>query len=154
MKNLLPVFIIILVTSCAETTELKKIEPSEILYGVDFTSFAEQGFLFTPEKYSGPYLSIGLIDYEVFPGAEYKPIGKSLEYYQGQKTYTLYDWIPDPISIQTVLPKIYKICVDMGANGLVNFKFEKISKSIDYISNPAILFGYRVSGFAIKREDN
>ncbi len=153
MKRAIFLCIVFAFISCTEPLELTTIHPFEKLYSIDFTDFANKGFLITPEKYSGQYLSIGLINYEAYPGAKYKPIGKTVEYYEGQKSSVVYDWVSDTLSIQKLLPKVYEVCINMGADALVNFDYEKISTPIKFISNPLTIYGYRVTGFAIKRLD-
>jgi hypothetical protein len=161
MKKLIYLLLVIFATSCAtglkELNELKVIFPSEKLYGIDFTPFTKKNFLITPEKYTGNYESIGIINFTAKPGAKYIKLGfKANPDYTEQNNQLKYlesfDWKVDSIIFSDVLNKVYKICTDMGADALVNFKNDIIYDSHSDISNPVTIMGYEISGFAIKRK--
>ena len=158
MKKAIFVLIAISLSSCATLTELKVIYPAEILYGIDFNSFTQKGFLITPEKYSGAYESIGMIDFTAKPGAQYKSTGRRINPYytpdsSDPKSIEIYEWVVDSIAFEQVLTKVYKICVSMGADALVNFRNEITLDPYSGIKNPVTITGYRITGFAIKRKD-
>jgi hypothetical protein len=159
MNKLITLIIFIaLLTGCAGLTELTVIYPAKILYGIDFTPFTEKEFLITPEKYSGQYESIGLIDYTTKPGAIYKITGKKLNPYYvpggaAEKLIVKYEWKADSILFSDALNEVYKICTDMGADAIMNFKNELVFDRYDNIKNPVTITGYRITGFAIKREN-
>jgi hypothetical protein len=157
MKNLLLLVFIVSLSGCV--TELKVIYPVQQLYGIDFNTFTQKGFLITPEKYSGNYESIGIIDFTAKPGAQYKYSGKKAnDYYKDgttdQQYFDKYEWVVDSISFSDVLNKVYTICVGMGADALVNFQNETILDPYTGIKNPVKITGYRITGFAIKRKDH
>ena len=67
MKKYLFIVLLVGVWSCTPTpTFIPKV--SEI-NAVDFTPFTEKGFLFTPNKYTQDYESIGIINFTYFPEA-------------------------------------------------------------------------------------
>jgi hypothetical protein len=137
--------------SC-QTTRVTKISRAEVFNNVDFTKYTQNKFLITPEKYSGPYESIGLIDFIYMPGAELKANVLDEKYItsQQQNTVTGYTWDIEQINIQDVIDGIYNRCIDMGANALINFSVATQEQSYQYIQNPVNLYGYRITGFAIK----
>ena len=158
MKKLILLLLIIILPGCL--TELKVIYPVELLFGIDFTPYTQKGFLITPEKYSDPYESIGIIDYTVMPGAVYELSGREINpyYKEGSQqtqphTVEKYEWIIDTVSFDEVLNQVYTICIDMGADALVNFKNERIELPYAGIKNPITITGYRITGYAIKRKD-
>jgi hypothetical protein len=160
MKKSILFIIVVALSSCA-TSPFNRINPTEIVYGIDFSPFTQKGFLITPEKYAGSYESIGLINYEAFPGANYKEVEKSIENYYGSKKPVIFKenkWVVDSISLQDVLTKVYNICVEMGADALVNFDYEIIPTSYGSvpraIDNPLTIYGIHISGYAIKRKEN
>lgn len=70
MKKLI-LFVLVLMPlfhSCT-TLEIAKFPREEVLYGIDFTKYSKTGFLITPEKYSGNYESIGLVEFVYMPEA-------------------------------------------------------------------------------------
>jgi hypothetical protein len=158
MKNLLGVLFIFILSGCAE---LKTINPVENLSIIDFTPYTQKGFLITPEKYSGNYESIGIIDYSFKPGATLKSkVMKSIKsasgpYYKDNAYVENFEheWVVDSISFDAVLQKVYEICIRMGADALINFHPELISEQ-RISSLPTIeIYGIKITGFAIKRKD-
>lgn len=158
MKKSLFLLLAFSLYSCVSLNELKVIYPAEILYGIDFTPFTQKGFLITPEKYSGNYESIGIINFTAKPGAQYKMSGrKPNPYYKSgtddQRYIDVYEWAVDSIAFTEVLDKVYNICIGMGADALVNFQNEITLDPYTGIKNPVTITGYRITGFAIKRKD-
>ena len=139
-------------SSCAELPIIFRIEPEEYLFGIDFRKYSEEGFLFTPEKYTGEYMSIGLIDYRVLPGADYVFSQTLSNVSKGTPSYAnQYTWQQETIKISQVMDSIYIITKSMGADALVNFSLDVESKDHTGIKNPTTIKGYRITGFAIKR---
>jgi hypothetical protein len=158
MKKIFIILIAFVFTSCATLNELKVIYPVETLYGIDFNPFTKKGFLITPEKYTGAYESIGMINFTAKPGAQFKTSGlKPNPFYKEGGTEQRYvenfEWAVDSIAFSEVLNKVYDICVGMGADALVNFQNEITLDPYSGIKNPVTITGYRITGFAIKRKD-
>ena len=154
-KGFLFIVIMTLLTSCLSTLEV--VYKKEFLSGIDFRKYTEKGFLFTPEKYKGEYESIGLISYEILPGAKYKTIRKVLypDYsHNGTRShfYKTKKWDVENIIFQDVLDSLFLKCKELGADAFVNFEKEIIRKSYINVKNPITIIGYKISGFAIKRK--
>lgn len=71
MKKSFSVFfrIVIFLFSCV--SGIKHITRIEQFVGIDFSSYTEKGFLFTPESYQGDYKSIGMVTYSITPEAKH-----------------------------------------------------------------------------------
>jgi hypothetical protein len=153
MKNILYIFILAVLLSSCKVTEITYLSKKEIISGVDFRKYTEKGFLITPEKYSGDYESIGIIDYLIMPEAklEKKEIENSSAN-QWQDQGSIRNWKVDEVNIQNALEGIYNQCIKMGADALVNFKAEIENEDYSYTVPPVTLKGFRVTGFAIKRK--
>ena len=159
MKKLFIKLIIasLILTSCMSSETLTIIYKKENIYEMDFRKYTEKGFLFTTEKYNYEYESIGLISYEIVPGAEYKCFAKKLNPYytpggNKPKYFDLYQWFVDDIIFSDVLDSIYVKCTNMGADAFVNFDTEIIFDDHRNIKNRIKIFGCKISGFAIKRK--
>lgn len=147
----------VLLMSCGPTlTELQTIYESKNFYAIDFTKYSQSGFLITPEKYQGDYVSIGIVRYEAYPAAKYRLISNtpnpnyklnSME----PPMVTIKGWSVDKISIQEVLDGIYEKCKEMGADAIINFDVKYDAIPYTGILNPIYINGYIISGFAIKR---
>ena len=61
--------LILLLTNCTPS----KFEKQIITYVFDFTKYTDKRFLFTPEQYNGDYLSIGILEIEIYPQTEEVP---------------------------------------------------------------------------------
>jgi len=159
-KQFLIVCIAIAMASCASMKELKElpsIDPSQSLFKIDFSPYTKNGFLITPEKYIGAYESIGLVDYQLMPGAVYVVVGKQKNpYYTGTDSQPMYIdkkmWKIDEINFKMAMDSLYNICTKMGADALVNFSLGYPSDDYGMISNPVTIKGYSISGYAIKRK--
>lgn len=160
MRDLAIICLIIIVSSgCEPLKTLEFIDRDEQLLTIDFRKYSNDNFLFTPEKFEGEYKSIGMVDYVLIPGAEYKYSGqKPNPYYSpntpgSQRYIAYYEWVQDVITIQQALDSLFLKCQQMGADAVVNFAISVETRSYDGIKNPIELKGVRLSGFAIKRQD-
>jgi hypothetical protein len=151
----IPLFIM---ASCSvQMKELTKIEGYTIMNKIDFRKYSDKGFLITPEKYSGDYHAIGIIDFIKMPGAVYvkrtkldennKPVTPEF----GHPAEVEKNWVPENINMDAVLEELYKQCVALGADAIVNFNVESNSVLHGGITNPVTIEGVRITGFAIKR---
>jgi len=164
MKKLLfYVFIIVLLSGCttafkiAKLDELQEIAEIKNFNSIDFTTYTAKGFFITPEKYMGEYNSIGIVRYEVYPGATYVKTSSIPNPEFGKTTGAsavifLKEWKVNYISLQEVLGGMYEQCKKMGADALVNFEVKPSAFPYLGISNPTSINGYIISGFAIKRK--
>lgn len=145
------VIILVLLFSFGCAITLYNIEPVSDFFGIDFTKYSKEGFLFTPEKYLGEYESIGMIEYKLIPGAKYLVTKKRYD-----QTPSNYAWFVENIEFSQAMDSIYSMAKSMGANTIMNFDFnieynETFNNPMRY-KNPIIIPGYRITGFAIKRE--
>jgi len=145
MKFSISIFIpLYLLISCSPSTFEKQV----ITYVYDFTKYTNKGFLFTPDPYSGEYLSIGLLEVEIYPQTE-KVQSKVKSNQYGTKDYgEASKWVYYPINTEEVLDSLYNLATKMGANAIVRLKIEDFIVSYGIINS----YGKRASGFAIKRK--
>ena len=135
--------------SCSPGVEIQR---TVISSGYDFRPYTEQNFLFTPEAYQGEYESIGLLYVEIIPEVKRANYGENsrineLEWEFIRSRSGDGVWKVKRFSSKEILDELYKEATKMGANAVVNLKFENIENS-----NGAITFyGIGVSGLAIKR---
>lgn len=149
-KFMIAITIILMIAGCKSTKEIT-IPAYEELLGIDFRPYAEKGFLITPLSYGGKYTTISLIDFKIMPQANLKVEEKADKSDQSTTTSVL-EWHADTIGIDAALMHIYEHCIDMGADGLIDFSIEEVSDS--YPSFPTVIVkGKRITGLAIKRED-
>ena len=157
-KALVFAFGLLILTSCSvQMKELTKIQGYAIMNKIDFRKYSEKGFLITPEKYSGEYHAIGMIDFIKMPGAVYvkrtkldennKPVTPEF----GHPAEMENNWVPETINMEAVLDELYKQCVALGADAIINFNVEPNSVLHGGITNPVTIEGVRITGFAIKR---
>ncbi len=116
--------------------------------GFDFRPYTNKGFLFTPEKYSGKYKSIGFISVNVYPEVSQD----KFSIFTTEKIYnTTYGehWFINKILSNEAVDSLYQHAKRMGADAVTRFHAETISKLDGTISIQGLMF----SGFAIKREE-
>lgn len=141
----------LLALSCATKEKMcDNISGYDILLGLDFRSFAEKGFLITPHEYRENYESLYLVDYLLMPEGNY------VQYHaneRGTKQVGTGQWFFEQINIQDALDSIYLIAVEMGADGIMDFDVGEYEYDYTNCSNPTIVRGLQITGFAIKREE-
>ena len=132
-----------LICGCQTVTH---IPAHEALTGLDFRPYADKNFHITPYVYTGKYTTIALINYVSMPEA------KLITYKKGDGT-TGKMWFQNEIDFETALDSIYEKCADMGADALMDFTFEEHSESYSKIMTPITIYGKKITGTAIRRED-
>ncbi|KKN85467.1 hypothetical protein LCGC14_0277860 [marine sediment metagenome] len=155
MKNLLVTLGIVLLIfgACllSSCTVITKIPGYESLTGLDFRPYTEQGFLITPYEYGGEYSTISMINYEVMPSARLPQTTYS-NAPSGIVTTRSGDWVIDELDVQIALDSIFEICINQGANALVDLEVTGISKGYMNIAKPVTIYGIRITGLAIERK--
>ena len=138
-------------TSCAPV--ITSINPETLFIGFDFRKYTEKGFLFTPEKYSGVYESIGTVRYVHVPGAKLTEYLKRSNY-DGTNTMQK-KWVIDSASVSHGIDSLFSLASSMGANAIMNFVVIPATRthSVDTMGIVTIE-GYDISGFAIRRKEN
>lgn len=153
MKKLLfLVCILAIVIQSCKTAQISQIPKREIFSGIDFREYTNKGFLFTPEKFEGNYESVGMVSFLIMPEAVKRRAETNPNPGSWQDPGYIYNWEVKKIDIQNAVDGIYKRCVEMGADALVNFKSEINIEDYPYLIPPFKIEGYRISGFAIKRK--
>ncbi len=152
MKNYLRflLFLVLFAGCVPQQHPLTKINREVNYYGFDFTEYAEEGFHITPEPYQGGYTPVGLLAIEIYPEAKYAVTGRTVD--ANGYPVTQYEWIVTKDKAQSAIDSLVSIGKTMGANAIVNFKYSSVTKNYSRLTNPTFLEGYRVEGFAIKRE--
>ncbi len=149
MKKYLFIVLLVWGWSCAPTpTFIPKV--SEI-NAVDFTPFTEKGFLFTPNKYTQDYESIGIINFTYFPEANL--IEKKIKRGKDEKDDMIVKfWDIEKFDINLLLYEVYTASIQMGADALTEFSIKSVSSNHALGSSyPVSINGIQVYGFAIKR---
>jgi hypothetical protein len=125
---------------------LEHIDGYQSLSGIDLRPYTEKDFLITPNDYAGEYKSIFIVDFVIMPEANYETVDI-------KSGYKIKEWFYDPVDISTAMDNIYEICLDMGANAIINFEISPHTDTYVTVNNPTTIVGKRISGMAIKRED-
>ncbi|WP_299577509.1 hypothetical protein [uncultured Sunxiuqinia sp.] len=149
-KSFAFVLLVIALFGC-KTLDINMIPRTEQFSGIDFRPYTQKGFLITPEKYQGEYESIGIVSYLIFPESTREGIKEegTMPY---QHATIRFKWNTEEINVQNALEGMYKECLNMGADALVNFDVALEEELISSVSPPVMRKGYRVTGFAIRRK--
>lgn len=153
MKKILLLFSLLIFTvACVSTKDMNK---QVYIYGLNLTVYTQKGFMFTPEKYTGKYESIGILTVEIYP--KIKP----------REDYSMKDipfgvradnddqvphWFYEPVTYKEVLDSLYNLSSSLGANAVINLNIYPKFQYRQGFQDEVI--GVKVSGFAIKRLDN
>ena len=133
-------FIILLAFAIAATScaVLQPKARREIVDFVDFRPYTSAGFLITPDQYPGKYEAIGQLEIRIYPE---------------QLTDGIY-YTTEEISTSELLEIAFKNSVGKGANGLTNFKIERVAlTSYSKYGSTTTLSHYVISGFLIRTTD-
>ena len=137
------VFIIVL--GCGTSTTL--VEPIYQNTIIDFTKYANAGFLFDPDSYNGKYLSLGYFYCRMSPGAEWTFVSGSSDKH----------WKIDKFSIDIILDSVYSNAISLGADAIMKFNITYDSRHFEVYKLNANswldLPIYEISGYMIKRLD-
>jgi len=157
MKKIWLIYVVLFIlvscsTSKITTSKISFIPKSQILFGLDFRPYTEQGFLVTPYSYSEPYESIGVLTLSILPEAK-KVVGNTYRTSDSPNStiQVEYIWLKSDISPEETIEAMYQECKKLGADALVDFNIKPISKH--YNTDPPVsIDGFEVTGFAIKRK--
>lgn len=149
---LIATLFLLALTSCGSTTRIM----SSVL---DYRPYTDNGFFISPNQYPGEHQPLGEISITVVPGtkdADKKP--KEMKFsdgiYDTKKPVKQGKSSEKPITPESLLELCVQKAMDMGANGISNFKCEviyNVAKSrygtISFIDH------YEVYGLGIKIEN-
>lgn len=130
-------FVILLATAllAASCGVVQPAQRREVVEFIDFRPYSSAGFLISPDQYQGKFESIGQLMIRVYPGQIADDI-----YYTTEE-----------IPTTELLDIAFKNSVGKGANGLTNFKIERVSlTSYSRYGNSTTLSHYLISGFLIR----
>lgn len=154
-KSLFPIILLslTLLQSCA-TSKLTTRDRVVVENYYDYSEFAKNGFLISPDPYQGKFESCGEISIDIYPAKiikkgkdKFNPVMNS---YQSNEYLT-----EEEITGQELLKIIVDKAKATGADALTNFRARSvkssyyntnIQKHIEYFSH------YELTGFAIKRK--
>lgn len=150
MCRILLIFMAVLLVGCATTSSSQYEDRVEIdremeIYGFDFTEYAEEGFLITPETYTGEYESIGIIQVTLWPKMKRSVEGRDE---QGNLEYS--EWRSEQLPLEAAVDSLYRRSSGMGADALINFDSERVTREV----GRATRVGVQARGFAINRTNN
>lgn len=149
--NLLILLLLLFFNGCVST--VTSIPPTSIVTGVDFSSYNGSDFLFTPHAYNGKYKSIGLISITLSQGAEYGSHSTSKVDSLG-RPISVSDWSITELRTKDAVDTAYKVAQRMGADAIIDFSIENTVEEYNGGTNQHITIrGFKIYGFAIKRED-
>lgn len=120
---------------------------------LDFRPYTEQGFLLTPNMYTGEYTACGLLEVNVFPAKKaHNSPGHTNEYGNyviGSSTVTV-----EEISSQELISLAVDTAKELGADAICNFKcVSHYNNYFDGSGHSRQEFShYEISGFCIKRK--
>lgn len=156
MKKLIfviPIFLI-LFNSCSTAYKLTPRKRIVLESYFDYSGYAKDGFMISPDPYYGNYDPCGEIQIAVYP-AKFIKKGKDV-YNPSQNSYETNEYLTEEdITGQELLEMIVTNAKEKGADAIANFRCKSIKNNyfnstlgmyIDYFSH------YEISGFAIKRK--
>ena len=133
MKKL--VFVVALMAalvSCAP----KELARKTNLYVSDVSKYEKDGFLISPFDYSGQYYSVAFLEVVILPGQKYV---ETKNYYNNDiNDYKVL--LVEPVTYDMLLDTLVNKAKILGADALIGTTF-----NYD-------IYGYKASGFAIKRK--
>ena len=148
--------LILFFTILISCTQLKYVPKYENVFVLDFTKYADLGFLITPEPYNGKYESIGLLNIILRPEANLItleiPLSESMQEKTGGKYKTLKHWVMGEFNKQTILDLAYEESVKLNGNAIMNFRIYPNDEKYAIIP-PLTIPGIEIHGFIIKRLD-
>ena len=136
--------IILISFALVSCSSIKPMEEQITVSGFDFTKYADQGFLITPEQYLGEYESIGMMNVTIWPSVSESAKASASGVTERQR------WYIGPLNVDKAIDRIYQQAKDMGADGIMRFNV----KSIEQFNGSLRIEGAEISGFAINRTDN
>lgn len=146
-KSIIAVFAFLLITGCSP--RLQEWNTAYIPTGYDFTEYAEDGFLFTPEGYNGEYESMGVVHISFMPEIRLIQGNTKPQFRPGYDVFQVnngYYYIQKH-DTERIIKEMHTLATGMGADAVI--RFEIVPELLD---NEGIkITSIRAVGFAIKR---
>lgn len=141
----------VLFTGCAPQT-VDHVEGRYESISFDFSPYSEKEFLITPQRYDGEYQSIGQITITLWPEADRKRSSDEAAQLGQQRGKTAQgEWLVTQPSTDDLVEAAYTQAKSMGADAIVGFS---VSPQTRQPARDLTLTGYKVTGFAIDRQEN
>lgn len=127
-------------TACVST---KTIPPVTVVTELDLRRYAQHGFLFSPDPYSGQFDALGFVKVTEYDGLEWSTQDD--------------EWHLIPVRTTDVIDSAYARATGIGADALVRMDIRVVESAGDdpewrlAKSPPRSVPGIQVSGWAIKR---
>lgn len=147
MKKLFMLFLITMV-SCKAIVYTERIIPAgtEINF-LDFTRFIDKGFIFSTESINQEYVPLGIISisynpYRIEKWGEYSPssltpTGARHEIEDGVE-YIVIPAGSKPVDLNEALDKVYNSAKEVGANGVLFLRFNKLENNVVELTGTAV----------------
>ena len=151
-QTLATAFLFLLFTGCVSSAPVNTIPGYTTTTGLDFSEYSEEGFLITPEGYSGDYQSIGILQATLSPTAA-RLRGNPSDAHVPEGSYIQGDWMINRASTEEVIEALQSRAEEMGADALIRFDLARIENTYTVGANETVeVPQYQVSGFAIDRQ--
>ena len=146
LKLLITITVLLILSSCST---VKEVPSYTEVRGFDFTKYTKEGFLFTPEGYSGRYESAGILSVRISPEIKraFEP-GDNFADFDRVQDAAGNEWIVEKPDTENAIETMYKQALEMGADALINFDISSEALTSEIPATIVI-----VNGFAIKRLD-
>lgn len=155
--HLFAILSLLLLIGCSSSTPITRVQGIESTLVMDFSPYANRGFLFSPDPYSGGYQGMGMIDIMIVPDMQRRVEQSRVSTRLGQGVSvnkTVGEWKQEPIYPSTMVERAFQEAKDLGADAIVNLDVTPVLEEVEVGTPPEVLEmrGYRLTGFAIKRQ--
>lgn len=140
-RALLILVVLLFATGC--TKMRTNWEPVTEGFSLDFRELTRDGFLLSPDAYTGPHDALGLVSITLQSGANLRP---------GKNGYL--EWSAIEVSVDLALAQAKERAKALGADGISNLEIQTAPRVIStgragYLQ--AEVSGWQISGLAIRR---
>ena len=133
------VAMILSVTGCGTASRARSVSVGF----ADFRPYISSGFWVSPDPYTGKFEPVGELSIRVTPAIRPETTG------DGVYSATLY--VPETIDPAELLELAYKEAKDKGANGIVNYKTQILTRTdVSHGISSTTVEAYIITGFLIK----
>lgn len=122
----------------------RRFDPIRVSTAVDFRALSSDGFLLSPDPFTGTHTPLGLVFVQFQGGAERRGPDRtaSFEY-----------WAPINVPVDSVIALAKAKSRELGGDGLVNIRLIAAPRVFSTLAlEPVVASGWELSGLAIKRQ--